>query len=378
MDLSALIGPKGAPGYEVKFRVFPRRGTERWMLETRFRRPWHLETWPLANRRARAIYRVAWLFGAVGIHLPSRKISLMVGHESLYQRLRSQFKALGVFLGTPGPNRKLIVYAKDDDKAWFIKVPINPETAALAQAEAATLAALADDPVLSGLVPRCYWIGDALAIENVRASGAAFAPLDDDEILRVHNLLHARSRKEVSLAEMARQWEAHDTVTALHPSRVIAGRIDAARKAAREFLQTLPTNMTLSCYAAHGDFTPWNVLRAPDGSARIIDWELYGLRPKFFDPFHYRVSPAILVDRVPADTILAQAWQLAAPALDGPSTLLYFGAYVACQVFYYGHIYERQEVLHPQAFWQLQTWTDLLTRLIGAQGGKPTDWAGPR
>lgn len=108
IDMAALIGPKGAPGVDVTFRMFPRRGAERWLLETRFRHPWHLETWPQANRRARTIYHVARLLGGTGAQFPSRRISLRVVKGSPYDLFRARFDALGVFLGTPGPNRKFI------------------------------------------------------------------------------------------------------------------------------------------------------------------------------------------------------------------------------------------------------------------------------
>lgn len=361
--MTALIGPKGAPGADVTFRIFPRRGAERWLLETRFRRPWHLETWPQASRRARIIYRVARLLGVAGAQLPSRRISLRVVKGSPYDLFSARFDALGVFLGTPGPNRKFVVYAKDGDRSWFIKVASNPETVALAQHEAATLAALADDASLSELVPRCFWIGDALAIEDVRASGAVFAPLDDSEILRVHDLLFARSRTEVPLKEFALHWQTELATTTPHADTVTARQIETARHAAHAFLESLPPHTTFECYDAHGDFTRWNVLRARDGSARIIDWELFGMRPKFFDPFHYIVSQAILVNRMPADAILKQINRMTACALDEPSTWLYFSAYVVSQVFFYANIFERQDVLHAQAHWQLKTWTELLTRL---------------
>lgn len=56
---------------------------------------------------------------------------------------------------------------------------------ALARTEAATLNVLAEDAELAGLVPRCFWIGDALALEDVRSTGATYAALDNEEVLRV-------------------------------------------------------------------------------------------------------------------------------------------------------------------------------------------------
>jgi hypothetical protein len=360
----ALFGPEDAPGQTVGFRLFPHRGPERWLLEDSYRRPWHLETWPQANRRARLIYRAARLIGALGLHLPSRRLSVMVANGSLYAQLRARFDALGVFLGTSGPNRKIVVFAQDGDKAWFIKVPISDRTQALAQNESATLAALGKEEHLAPLVPRCTWISDALAIEDVRAGGARFAPLNHAEVLRVHHLLFARSRVEVSLAELAHGWTNPEGKARPHTDPATASTIAAARDAARRFLGSIPASTRVECYDAHGDFTRWNVLRAPDGSARIIDWELFGKRPKFFDPFHYLVSQSILVNRMPADEILRQALRMAEGFMDRDAPALYFGAYLASQVFLYCEVFEAQETLHMQAHWQLESWSQLLDALV--------------
>lgn len=364
IDVPTLFGFQRGPGQFVSFRLFPRSERARWLLETRFRRPWHLETWPQANRRARVIYRAARLLGMLGVHLPYRSVKIYIANDSLYAALRGQFKALGVFLGTPGPNRKVVVFAKDNDSAWFIKVPISDETRALAQTEAATLEALAADECLASLVPRCHWIGNALAVEDVRSDGAKFAPIDRAEILRIHRLLFLRSSTTAPFAKIVCDWKAQNTSPFPHPDRVTATKIAAARNAAYKFIATIPSAFSVECYDAHGDLTHWNVLRAPDGGARIIDWELFGRRSKFFDPFHYVVSQAVLVDRLPPEEILRQVRQLVAGIVEEDVFSIYFGIYLSAQVFYYCPLYERQFDFYEQVHWQLDAWTQLLEALV--------------
>lgn len=371
IDSPALFGRQGAPGQTTTFRVFPRQSPYRWLLETRFRRPWHLETWPQANRRARIIYRAAQLLGAFGLHLPSQQVTVSITNDSLYALLSARFEALGVFLGTPGPNRKIVVFAKDKDRAWFIKVPINDNSRDLVQTEASTLEALGADERLAPMVPRCHWVGEALAVEDVRASGAQFAELDQAEVMRVHQLLFARSRTEVPFAALVDAWTAQDAAARPHPDPGTANQIAAARHAAYRFVATIPADCPVECYEAHGDFTQWNVLCAPDGSARIIDWELFGRRAKYFDPFHYLVAQAIVVDHLPPKDILHKTWHMAAAAMATDEISLYLGAYFAAQVFYYCRIFEAQDNLHMQAHWQLETWTNLLDTLVAAKTKDP-------
>lgn len=54
----------------------------------------------------------------------------------------------------------------------------------------------------------------------------------------------------------------------------------------------------------HGDFTPWNLLRAKEGWL-LIDWELAtGAGPPFFDPWHYLVQAHALLGRPSAQLLI--------------------------------------------------------------------------
>lgn len=363
IDLTPLVGPQDADGTPVTFRLFSSGGRERWLLEEHYRRPWHLETWPRANLRAHIIYYAARVLGMAGIHLPSMRITLNVTRDSTYGKFQSEFDKLGVFLGTPGVNRKFVVFAQKHDGTWFIKVPISASSAELAKVEASALSSLADDPDFSHLVPRHYWIDNTLAIEDVRRSGATFAPLESAEIVRVHSLLFSRSSRELPLKNLKANWETASRELNSQPSPETRTLIQATRNAANAFIDSLEDDMAVDCYLAHGDFTHWNVLRAKDGSARIIDWELYGLRTKYFDPFHYIVSQAILVDKLSADTILDQVLKFGSRVPAGSSIPLYFGLYIVDQALTYCTLYERGNDTSPQVHWQLQKWKDLLALL---------------
>lgn len=361
IDLTPLMGPQDGAGTLVTFRVFSSNGRERWLLEDRYRRPWHLETWPRANVRAHAIYYAARLLGMVRIHLPSKRIVLNVTRGSVYDKFRIKFDKLSVFLGTPGLDRKFVVFARNNKDTWFIKVPISDRSIGLARNESSVLDTLAKDEAFAPLVPRHFWIDDTLAIEDVRQSGASFAPLDNAEIVRVHSLLFSRSRHDVPLKCLKTTWE-HPSKQP-HPHPETRALIQATRIAANDHIKRLNGEMTVECYLAHGDFTPWNVLRAKDGSARIIDWELYGRRPKFFDPFHYIVSQAILVDQASADAILGKILKFGSSVADRYSILLYFGLYLVVQALMYCDLYERGGDVSPQVHWQLRKWKDLLVLL---------------
>ena len=58
---------------------------------------------------------------------------------------------------------------------------------------------------------------------------------------------------------------------------------------------------------AHGDFAPWNLLKAPDGWV-LLDWEdSFADAPPFYDIFHYLVQGAVLLRRPPLRTFAGSA-----------------------------------------------------------------------
>lgn len=367
IDLSPLFGPPDAPAAEtLSFRVFPAMGAERWMIESSQKRPWHLKTWPRTSLRARLIHQGAWALGTVGMHLPHRTEGFSVAPGSPYGQLREEFEHLGIFLGTPGPNRKIVVYAGRADRSVFVKIPLGPESAALIAREAEVLQILSSDAELAPLVPRATRIAGQLALDDVESDGTSHAAVDIGELARIHDLLERRTATTRPLAELRSEWTGTGVAASpLHSATERAAEL-RARASAFAFLDALPGDQQVPCYMAHGDFTRWNVLRAADGSARIIDWELYGLKPRWFDLLHYVVSHHLLVARTQAPKVLQdlhRVAQLIGAAGQEDAWWRHVGLYFVYQSLYYTEVYGRQSQLHPQALWQLVAWADVLDLL---------------
>jgi len=364
IDLSHLLGPADAPDVAFcTFRVFPKAGSERWMLEADQRRPWHLKTWPRANLRARMIFRMAWVLGALGLHLPSRIETYPVAPGSAYAQLQAEFERLGIFLGTPGPNRKIVVYAARPERSVFVKIPLGAASAALVARETEALKELARDPDLSPLIPAAERIAGHLAVQDIETGGTRHEALDLREVLRVHDILERRSATTHKLSDLREDWlSQHDGTLESHDPQTTA-TIDFARTTAISFLDALPHDLDVPCYLAHGDFTRWNVLRATDGAARIIDWELYGLKPRWFDLVHYLVSHDLLVARRSPAKVVAHLERAASDigaTVSKKDWWRQVGLYFVYQSLYYCGLYERQVDLHVQAIWQLSAWSDIL------------------
>lgn len=374
INLTALFGsPTPGVGSQIEFRAFPKVGPDRWLLETRYRVPWHLATWPRTNLRGRLIYSLARVLSLLHIHLPSRRLHIEVADDSPYAVLRRDFGRLGIFLGTPGPNRKVVVFAERSDRSVFVKIPLSEHTAAMLANEAAALTALAKNRRIAPMVPRFGYEAGHLAVENIARAGARYGTLPIAEVVRVHELLFAHNNEMVSVAKLRALWSAeNDRLSGFGPtsdhSPDILHLLAEVRDATKVFLDGCDPEYPVPCYTAHGDFTRWNVLVGRDGRALVIDWELYGQRPKFFDIIHYIVSASILVERREAENILKQLLACA----QGPrkSVLVaasewhfHIGLYFAYQAGYYYAVYTNQPELHPQAVWQLKTWRDALMQI---------------
>jgi hypothetical protein len=370
IDLDLLFGSQDTvDGTQIVFRVFPRKGRARWMLEKHYRRPWHLKTWPRANARARIINRMAWVLSWFGLHLPSRCMSVVVTDDSPYAELRRKFDHIGIFLGTPGPNRKIVVFAERFDRSVFVKIPLAPKSVALTRNEITALSQLAEDPALAPIVPKVCLFAGYLGVDNVERDGTIYGELSVTEVERVHNIFFARSHITKNLQEIRGNWDEEarmlqDGAHAVAHSKDIVKLIATTRAAAKHFLDCLDPAGLVECYMAHGDFTRWNVFVTSGGTARVIDWELYGLRPRYFDLIHYFVSSDILMKRLGAKDILKHLEKIGQRLISLPSDtgywFRYIGLYFSRQSLHYTVLYGQQAELHEQARWQLYTWRDAL------------------
>jgi len=366
IDLSPLVGePDADDGLELTFRVFPKTGRERWMLEMQYSKPWHLKTWPRVNLRARLIYAVAQVLSWIGLSLPHRKITIPVAPDAPYWKLRQEFVRLGIFLGTPGPNRKFVVFAGKGRDEVFVKIPLSSTSAALVDNEAEAIAQLSADPNLSRLLPQARRVAGHLAVENMELRGGGFRKLSTEAVVHVHDLLYARSRISCSLVKVRASVLAEEEASGWKDSLVDhspahRALIDSCRSSAEGFIGKLSPYLEVDCYEAHGDLTPWNVLATRHGDARIIDWELFGLKPRYFDLVHYFAAADILLKHAAPKEIIAH---LDAVGAGRDQWRLYVGLYVVLQALYHCMIYDRQPDLHVQAIWQMETWRGMIELL---------------
>jgi len=367
-----LFDGRSSETKNIPFRVFSANGHARWLLEANQTRPWHLRIWPTTTLKAKVYTGAAWLVARFGVLPPSAAADFPCNADSNYASIRKDFDRVGVFLGTPGPNRKIVVFAGNDDSSVFIKIPTSASSAALVDNEARALAELSADPQLAALVPRPSLVGGQLAVEDQVSRGARYGVLPVQRLISVDQALFARSRTVRSFEDIWKSWQSGggsaspETTERNDTARTL---LDANTSSLQRLHRSFDAQSLVECYLAHGDFTRWNVLTTAAGEPRILDWEMYGLRPRFFDLCHYFVSADILIARRPSAEILSRLFKLgrslAAASLCTEkewkrAVTLYFG-YQSC---FYNDVFRRQGILHPQALWQLATWNQALDSLV--------------
>lgn len=309
--------------------------------------------------------------GRYGLLPPSGQASLRCNASAPYASFKSRFPHIGIFVGTPGPNRKIIVYGGGPEESFFIKIPTSPESARLVQNEASALAELSADPRTAPMIPHATQIGGHLAVQDQASLGAGFRPIAAAQVQAVSELLFARSAEYKTTREWLGEWSGSEDRTDTRPARrslVEELALRQNREAVAALMDRLPEGDSSYFYRAHGDFTQWNVLATADGAARIIDWELYGWRPKHFDLIHYYASHDILVAMKPVKDVLTRLVTLRdaaarRSAIGEAEWNKYLKMYFAAQSIFYHRVFTRQEVLHPQALWQLNCWTYCLNAL---------------
>jgi hypothetical protein len=306
---------------------------------------------------------MAWTMARLGIQLPSRIDQYSVNSGSTYSRLCAEFEHIGIFLGTPGPNRKIVVYADNSERAVFIKIPSGELSEKLVRNEANAIAILSSDAELAKHIPSATNVAGHFAVETVETDGVSHKELSLFEVSRICGLIESRSMFACRLHTLRREWEETAVGNPINHTDSTLSYINGARNAARRYLDVLDSELIVQCYFAHGDFTRWNVLRAQDGTARVIDWELFGPKPERFDLIHYYVSQDLLVSRSSPLAVLSRLRAIGDEVSSDGKWSLSVGLYFACQALYYSSLYERQCHLHPQAIHQLVMWRSILQYL---------------
>jgi len=170
-----------------------------------------------------------------------------------------------IYLGTPGSRRKAVVHLVDrasgECKA-VVKVPLTEEAKVAVLHEAEVLEALAGEQYeFSPRLLHVDW-GRAITTQTFMEGRSGSRKLTPKFWQLLQSLL--LQDETTTLAEYAGVWSRETLSTS--DDRPKSGLIIAA-------INELRDDSPLPACWEHGDFTPWNIKRLPDGGCALLDWE---------------------------------------------------------------------------------------------------------
>ncbi|MCB0666333.1 MAG: phosphotransferase [Saprospiraceae bacterium] len=342
-----------------------RDGSMRWIWPADAKNPLFLKFYSPTTTKARIfelmikiVFRLQlqrWIFGR-------KSISVKNIHVGLH-RLSDTGWAL--FTGTPGPNRKAVMY---NQNGFFEKISLGENARHIMENEAINLTTLSDlKPAFE--IPAVYHRTSTQLVLSDISSGKAFRT---SQLTRQHtealSCLSNFKTGQTTTSKLLAQAKIPELVEQFKSSQRLPYGLVTKMAALQKSLAE--TNQPIRTSFAHGDFTPWNVMHKDDQLA-IYDWELAAEgMPMGFDLFHYVIQSEIMLEQSSWQKISERLEKEVKPWFhqEHPHIASHFGEYLKLylikQISYYLNVYEKQAEWHPQIYWQINLWNQALSTFL--------------
>ena len=359
-------------------------GTIRWLFPAENRTAGFLNLYNSASWKAK-LYRmlvpIAFKLGAKRMICNGSFSLFHKGEhpiESLLQKV--DYDEYAIFTGTVGENRKAIIGLNEGPHTThFVKVPISQQTNGLLNNEfqvIKTLEALALEQVE---IPSATFLEDKLLLGNVKPKQAVSPDRLEQGHLQMLKELYQKTQSKKRLEDLPSYESIGDHIRHIQSNKLINNGLSTQEVAAISRLlhqqyETLPLDQELPVSLAHQDFTPWNMY-VKGNKLYLYDFELSTqAMPLLHDAFHFIFQSNILLKKRSFSVIDQQVKALKSQVLVKEIIQqydidfnLHYRYYLLHQVSYYLWRYMRQEDLHLQAHWLVESWKEAL-EVLAAQG----------
>ncbi len=346
--------------------IYSRDSTPRWMFPVTSKKPLFLKTYSSIGFLNSLVKFVIESFFHLRIaHLTLGKLfSPGFSLNSEIIKIINDFKIIdfGVFLGTIGENRKIIfVLQSESGRVYFLKYYTGEKSRNLILKESEILWNFKKDSNFNIKVPNIIKSSDSMML--VESLGNKITPIinfikeiDYFTIERPfkENLVIERSLKNIFLKE--------NLIEITKSSKLLQVLLfNFFKKNENNFFLLSP---------AHGDFTPWNVFYSKNEKIIILDWELADTHPLFYDYFHFKIQPLIMLTNLSSDEILNKLDlnYLNKRILEYNKRELeiidYLILYLISVMSFYIPLYHKQQNLHWQAAKLINIWKEILLKLL--------------
>jgi thymidylate kinase len=355
------------PGKKISVYVINNiDGSPRWIWNAQNPNPDFLRLYTVSSARANFFsLAMKFIFFLKLQHLVFMKNSLSVSPDPDHVLGPYTSGHFALFTGTPGPNRKLVLFAKQQ----FVKIALNSASAELIDNEMRNLTQIKSGQYAE--IPQATKIEQGIvALSDLGAGGKrmnTFSKLHAQALLEFYNQNHIVFMT-LEQSDIFQKYKSIQEPT-LGLSSV---KIPRYLKEKVNILAERAAPKGLYFNWAHGDFTPWNCF-VSSGKINLYDFELAQQQIPFgFDAFHFVMQQGVLVDRLPwrqIKPLLKAAFDELCLVSGNDNNLFddYLEAYLVINTAYHIELYGNQEHWHEQVQWLLHTWDDALSDLLKAE-----------
>jgi thymidylate kinase len=271
---------------------------------------------------------------------------------------------MAFFTGTPGPNRKAIVYERNPEGEWiFRKIPLGIYGKLQIENERKMLEEVKGLELKNLSIPQLTAVG----LKSVKHPGAIRMNTLASPHLAALDELYRKTCVRMPLQD-SEVWK--KTGFYLQQVQHLRCYPNSLRQKLNRLYQLVDASETYSFTLAHQDFTPWN-LYVREQHLYAYDWEMASFAsPLLFDAFHFIFQQGILVARKPLNELLLLVRVLHQHPIvcrwvpDRASFEKYYHLYLLSNISYYLLLYKQQPQWHEQVHWLLKTWEDALDEAL--------------
>ncbi len=345
-------------------------GSRRWLWTARSNKPDFLKFYTVTGLKSILFVFAVRLLFLLRLHhfYFARKAfwaRLVPGHK-LESMLKGHF---ALFTGTPGPNRKMILYASEEGvKPQFVKISSSAHTDSLLTKEFENAYYIRNLNLTKLEVPAMTKVSKGVLSTSDISSGAKRS----SSFGHVHVAALDELLSKTIWSAIPYKLECMQLADSS-----LAAVIDVADKRIPDLmvqklsrLRSIIGDQNIFTAFAHGDFTPWNTYDK-ENILGVYDWELAKhAMPAAFDLFHFILQKGILTERKSWQAIrteAAEAFELFAAKsklLKSADFERYLALYLYINSSYYLEVYSHQKEWHQQIVWLLSIWDEAISDLL--------------
>ena len=360
-DYYQLFGNKKKGNENIEFDVFCRNNIPYWLIESSWNRPYFTKIWPRISLKSKIFYYLYWKASSFGLNFKSKdKVIISIAKDSFYKQIKKEYPNIAIFLGRSGYTQKFVLYLNNDQTSFFAKFPIGINSKSILKSEIELIKFFSKVKEVRDFIPNNFSSNGILFLEELKNNKFKNKNLRFNDVYKIVKKFSENSKLIISKEDFIN--EINNSLLTLSNSieKERKSKLDLkdiclkCRQFAINYLDKIDNSKIIITTFAHGDLAPWNVFTSQKGDTKLIDWELAGRRPIYFDLIHYYFSYYLLVKKFKYIKIIKKLIALKPSDIKSSDWLFSISLYLVYQSIYYSYLHQTHFTIFPQYTWQLE------------------------